>query len=290
VAEDDELTGRRLAFYQSTFADLARLFSGRVVNAAGDSILAEFSSPVEAVRCAIGVQESLRIQNLAYPPGQQMNCRIGVTVGDVVECDAGVMTGDGVNVAARLESLAPPGGICASHAVYEQVHNKISAPFADLGERTVKNIPHPIHAHILALAPVPQSYHLRKTAGLASWRWPSAVAVAGLALLASTYLLVVAERGTVQQETVLQVTDAPPPPEQVRGCAALKAICARAGFRVRAAWRGIGLWVDCVWPIVLGVPERPRATIPLPRPDAKTVAACKRRLEMRRPERFRGVP
>lgn len=151
VAEDEEETLRRLAAYRSVFDDFIAKASGRIFNTAGDAVLAEFASAVEAVRCAIDVQESLRTRNLAYPPSRQMNFRIGITVGDVVERD-GDLLGDGVNIAARLEGLADPGGICVSRSVYEQVANKLSVQFADIGEQQVKNIPTPIHAYVVAVA------------------------------------------------------------------------------------------------------------------------------------------
>ena len=113
-------------------------------------MLAEFPSAVEAVRCAIDIQESLRTRNMAYPPSRQMAFRIGITIGDVVERD-GDLLGDGVNIAARLEGLAEVGGICISRAVHEQVANKLSVQFADIGAQEVKNIPTPVHAYMVAM-------------------------------------------------------------------------------------------------------------------------------------------
>ncbi len=98
------------------------------------------------MRCAIDIQESLRTRNRAYPPSRQMTFRIGITIGDVVERD-GDLLGDGVNIAARLESIAPVGGICVSRTVFEQVANKLSVQFADIGEQEVKNIPNPARIH-----------------------------------------------------------------------------------------------------------------------------------------------
>ena len=115
-------------------------------------MLAEFSSAVEAVRCAIDIQESLRTRNMAYPASRQMSFRIGITVGDVVERD-GDLLGDGVNIAARLEGIAPVGGICISRTVHEQVANKLSVQFADIGEQQVKNIPNPVHAYHISMRP-----------------------------------------------------------------------------------------------------------------------------------------
>jgi len=151
IVEDEEETLRRLASYRSVFDDFIARASGRVFNTAGDAILAEFPSAVDAVRCAIDVQESLRTRNLAYPASRHMNFRIGMTIGDVVERD-GDLLGDGVNVAARLQALAAPGGLCVSSTIYEQVVNKLSVTFADIGEQQVKNIPSPIHAYRLLMS------------------------------------------------------------------------------------------------------------------------------------------
>jgi class 3 adenylate cyclase len=148
VADDEEETLRRMASYRSTTDDLIAIAGGRIFNAAGDAFLAEFPSAVEAVRCAIDIQESLRTRNLAYPDSRQMSYRIGIGIGDVVERE-GDLLGDGVNVAARLEGLAEAGGICISRAVHEQVTNKLSARFVDIGARKVKNIPAPVHAYLV---------------------------------------------------------------------------------------------------------------------------------------------
>ena len=104
---------------------------------------------VDAVRCAIDIQDSARTRNRALPPGRRLEFRIGITIGDVVE-RGGDLLGDGVNIAARLESLAEPGGICVSRSVHEAVANKVSVPFRDIGERQVKNIPNRVHAFVVA--------------------------------------------------------------------------------------------------------------------------------------------
>src|SRR6202522_4888028 len=152
VAEDEEETLRRLEYYRAVFQDFITRASGRIFNTAGDAVLAEFPSAVEAVRCAIDVQESLRTRNLAYPYSRQMSFRIGITIGDVVERD-GDLLGDGVNIAARLEGLAEVGGICISRAAHEQVANKLSVQFSDIGAQEVKNIPTPVHAYHVEMRP-----------------------------------------------------------------------------------------------------------------------------------------
>jgi adenylate cyclase len=182
VAEDEEETLRRLASYRQVTDDFIARYGGRIFNTAGDAVLAEFPSAVEAVRCAIDIQESLRTRNMAYPASRQMSFRIGITIGDVVERD-GDLLGDGVNIAARLEGLAEVGGICISRAVHEQVANKLSVQFADIGAQEVKNIPTPVHAYMVAMRredgtySVPQVKKKPAAATTPSWMWPVAVTV-----------------------------------------------------------------------------------------------------------------
>ena len=190
VAEDEEETLRRLASYRQVTDDFIAKSGGRIFNTAGDAVLAEFPSAVEAVRCAIDIQESLRTRNMAYPPSRQMSFRIGITIGDVVERD-GDLLGDGVNIAARLEGLAEVGGICISRAVHEQVANKLSVQFADIGAQEVKNIPTPVHAYMVAMRredgtyATPQVKKPAKAQGAAqpNWMWPVAVTVVSLAAI-----------------------------------------------------------------------------------------------------------
>ena len=183
VAEDEEETLRRLQSYRAVTDDFIAKAGGRIFNTAGDAVLAEFPSAVEAVRCAIDIQESLRTRNMAYPPSRQMSFRIGITIGDVVERD-GDLLGDGVNIAARLEGLAEVGGICMSRAVHEQVANKLSVQFADIGAQEVKNIPTPVHAYIVAMRREDGTYATpqfkkplppRPAAAGPHWMWPVAV-------------------------------------------------------------------------------------------------------------------
>jgi class 3 adenylate cyclase/Tfp pilus assembly protein PilF len=151
IAEDEEETLRRFEGYRTVFSEFVDRGNGRIFNTAGDAILAEFQSAVEAVRCAVDIQESLRARNLAYPPSRHMNFRIGITIGDVVEREGGDLLGDGVNIAARLESVAPPGGICVSRSVHEAVASKMTLRFADAGPQALKNIPERVHAFTLSI-------------------------------------------------------------------------------------------------------------------------------------------
>ncbi len=148
MAADEEATLRTLQTYREVIDTLTSKHGGRIVNTAGDAVLAEFGSAVEAVRCAISVQEDLRVRNSQLPEASQMWFRIGINVGDVM-IDNGDLFGDGVNVAARLEGLAKTGGICISGSAFDQVKNKLSVAFNDIGAQKVKNIPEPVPAYQL---------------------------------------------------------------------------------------------------------------------------------------------
>lgn len=128
-------------------------YRGRIANTAGDSLLVEFPSVVDALRCMMEVQRGMAERNAALPEGGRIEFRVGINVGDVIEED-GDLLGDGVNIAARLEGIAAPGGVCISGSTFEQVKNKLSVGFKDLGPQQVKNIPDPVHAFGLTSAPV----------------------------------------------------------------------------------------------------------------------------------------
>jgi class 3 adenylate cyclase len=150
VAEDEEETIRRLSACREIIDALIARHSGRIFNTAGDAVLAEFASAVDAVRCAVDVQESIAARNLGYAPSRALSFRIGITIGDIVVRGDGDLLGDGVNIAARLEGLASAGGICVSRSVYESVVNKLSVDFDDMGPQQVKNIPNAVHVYRLA--------------------------------------------------------------------------------------------------------------------------------------------
>jgi adenylate cyclase len=149
MAEDEERTLQTFRAHKEVFEKLVQLHRGRVFNTAGDAILAEFSSAVEAVRCATEVQAALRTRNDQLPSERQVNFRIGVNLGDVM-VQGGDLLGDGVNVAARLQGAAEPGGICISGSVYDQVLNKLSLSFKPLGELNYKNLPQPVRTFAIA--------------------------------------------------------------------------------------------------------------------------------------------
>ena len=135
-------TVRRLNEYREALCNFVTRHHGRVVNAPGDAVLAEYPSVVDAVQSAVEAQRELATRNETLPPDQRMSFRIGINLGDVIVGDDDIY-GEGVNIAARLQTIAEPGGICISRSVYDQVHNKLTLGFEFLGERSVKNIAAP---------------------------------------------------------------------------------------------------------------------------------------------------
>jgi adenylate cyclase len=151
---------------------------GRIVKLMGDGALVEFPSVVEAVKCAVEVQNGVAERNVDVPEDRRIAFRIGVNLGDIISEDDDIH-GDGVNVAARLEALAEPGGICVSAPVRVQVEDKLPYAFDDLGEQQVKNIPRPVH--VFRVVPdgraVPASPGRGRSRSI-RWIWPAAAAVA----------------------------------------------------------------------------------------------------------------
>jgi len=182
MAEDEEQTLRTFRGHSEVFEKLVALHRGRVFNTAGDAILAEFSSAVEAVRSATEIQAALRTRNDQLPESRQVKFRIGVNLGDVMVQGQDLL-GDGVNVAARLQTAAEPGGICISGSVFDQIRNKLSLSFKPLGEVNFKNVPQAVRvfsiaeAEGLGLLPSPESKGSGARAGLAKWLTAAAALV-----------------------------------------------------------------------------------------------------------------
>jgi adenylate cyclase len=145
---DEEATLKTLSEYRDVIDGLIARHEGRVFSTGGDSVLAEFGSAVEAVRCAISLQEDIAIRNAELPDDRKLRFRIGINLGDVMVKDDDLF-GDSVNVAARLEGLAEAGGVCISGAVFEQIKHKLSLGFEDMGPQEVKNIVEPVRVYRL---------------------------------------------------------------------------------------------------------------------------------------------
>ena len=153
LMDDDEgATVRTLTSYRTAITDHVQQFSGRVVDSPGDNILAEFTSVVDAVNCAVEIQRELAERNAELPDIRKMQFRIGVNLGDVIDEEDRIY-GDGVNIAARIENLSNAGGICISHSAYDQIKNKLKLGYEYLGEHEVKNIREPVKAYHVLMAP-----------------------------------------------------------------------------------------------------------------------------------------
>ena len=150
IGRDEEGTLATLRAHRQIIDRLIEEHQGRVFGSAGDSVIAEFASPVEALRCATEIQFQVNSQNAELSEPSRLRFRIGINLGDVV-VEGDNLMGDGVNVAARLEALSHPGGICISEAVYAQARDRLSLEFVDLGEHRVKNIARPVHAYRVPL-------------------------------------------------------------------------------------------------------------------------------------------
>jgi adenylate cyclase len=170
MGADDARTVRDLKQHQAAVLPLIQQFGGRVVDTAGDGVLAEFASVVNAVDCALAFQETMTRRNAAVEPEHRMQFRIGVNLGDVIYDETRIY-GDGVNVAARLENLAPPGGICFSEDAYRQVRGKLTARVINLGPQRLKNIADPVTVYRVDPQDVTETAAARARGGAQKLRW-----------------------------------------------------------------------------------------------------------------------
>jgi adenylate cyclase len=152
MQDDETATVKTLEAYKLIISDLIKQHRGRVVDSPGDNLLAEFASVVDAVQCAVAVQKELEARNAELPENRKMQFRTGVNLGDVIE-EGERIYGDGVNIAARLESLSEPGGICVSKTAFDHIESKLPFGYAYLGEQTVKNIAKPVGAYKVIMEP-----------------------------------------------------------------------------------------------------------------------------------------
>jgi adenylate cyclase len=200
MGDDEAATVRTITEYREVISATVGRHGGRVVDAPGDNVLAEFSSVVDAVECAVEIQHELSSRNAALPDSRRMLFRIGINLGDVI-VEGARLYGDGVNIAARLEGLAEGGGVCLSGPAYDQVEGKLPLAYDFLGEHTVKNIARPVRVYRVRLEPGPSPARARRhprrvslvvgsiavlmllgAGGWAGWRWLTTTASSGLAL------------------------------------------------------------------------------------------------------------
>jgi adenylate cyclase len=203
MGADEAGTLATLRRRRAAMATLIERHEGRIVNTWGDAVIAEFSSVVEAVQCAVETQQELSGHNDELPEEQRMNFRIGINLGDVM-LEGDDVYGDGVNIAARLQELAEPGGILISGPVYDQVHNKLSIGFERLGEQSLKNVAHPVTGYRVLQggapsrpqAPPPEAMRTPRAppdsaaSGFARvWGWYTGLPRASVVLIAITIFL-----------------------------------------------------------------------------------------------------
>jgi TolB-like protein/Flp pilus assembly protein TadD len=182
MAEDEDATVRILAAHRQVMIALIDEYGGRVVHAPGDNVLAVFGSVLDAVRCAVEIQEELNVKNAELPENRKMEFRIGINLGDVIE-EGETIHGNGVNIAARMEGLAEGGGICLTGTVYDSVKNKLSLGYKYLGEQTFKNIIEPVRVYRVLMEPEAAGKVIGEERPR-RWRWTAMGAIVALILVA----------------------------------------------------------------------------------------------------------
>ena len=228
---DEEATVRTVESYRRTVSSLVEQHDGRVIDAPGDNVLAEFPSVVDAVQCAVEAQHVIRAKNAGLPEARRMEFRIGINLGDVIEEDDRTY-GDGVNIASRIEGIADAGGICISESAYQQIKSKLSFGYEDLGEHSVKNISEPVRVYRIPMGSggATESNKTRRS-GEKRWR--------NLALSATAALVIAVAAGSVlfhnyiskpssSHETEKQGTPATPDKKDARSLSEMPSIAVLA--------------------------------------------------------------
>ena len=203
-------TVRDLKGHQAVVLPMVGAFGGRIIDLAGDGVLAEFASVVSAVECALAIQSTMAKRNAAIEPERRMQLRMGINIGDVIH-DKVRIYGDGINIAARLEQIAPPGGICLSEDAYRQVRSKLDIAFVDAGEQGLKNISQPVRVYRIDPA-VAAAVDAPLPAAEPRWRW-SARTVSGAAVTAAVVLAAVTWFALLRERP--DVSPRPEPPKPV---------------------------------------------------------------------------
>jgi class 3 adenylate cyclase len=170
-ADEERTLARLRALRSDLFDPTIALHHGRVVKRTGDGVLIEFRSVVDAVRCAIEVQNGMAERNAGLPPERRIEFRVGIHLGDVVEESDGDLMGDGVNIAARLEGIAKPGAICLSEDAYRQVKSRLDVAVSDLGSAQLKNIAEPVHVYSVEVGKPARLYQRHERTSRSSRCW-----------------------------------------------------------------------------------------------------------------------
>jgi adenylate cyclase len=188
MREDEEATVRTITAYRTAIANLIQQYRGRVVDSPGDNILAEFTSVVDTVNCAVEVQRELAERNAELPAERKMEFRIGVNLGDVIE-EGERIYGDGVNIAARVEGLAEGGGICISGTVYDAIEAKLGLEYEYLGEQEVKNIDKPVRAYRVLSFPGAAAHRVIRAKKHVRRKWLGFLATVTVLVLGAAVLM-----------------------------------------------------------------------------------------------------
>lgn len=188
MGEDEEATVRTITAHRKVITSVIQKYRGRVVDSPGDNILAEFASVVDAVQSAVEIQEVIKAKNAELPEERKMEFRIGINLGDVIQ-EGERIYGDGVNIAARLEGLADPGGICISGSAYEQIENKLALGYEYIGEHTVKNIVKPVRVYKVPTGPETLQKVTEERRPASRWQRASLAAVTALLLIVGGLLI-----------------------------------------------------------------------------------------------------
>ena len=168
--QNEDATIQTTKIYRSSMTTIINQHRGRVVDTTGDNLMAEFTSAVDAVNCAVEIQRELAERNAELPYERKMEFRIGVNVGDVVEEEDRIY-GDGVNIAARVEAMAEAGGICITGSAYDQVANKLGLEYENLGEHQVKNISTPIRVYRVLTYPGAAAHRVTQAKKAVRHKW-----------------------------------------------------------------------------------------------------------------------
>ena len=188
MRDGEVATVETLKAYQAAMSEIIQKHRGRVVDFPGDNLLAEFISVVDAVGCAVEIQDELKARNAELPQNRKMHFRIGINLGDVIEEDERIY-GDGVNIAARVEGLAEGGGICISSKAYEEVRNKLSLGYEHLGEHSVKNISEPMRVYRVLTEPEAAGKVIGEKRRPAPRRWATVALVTIVVLVAALFAI-----------------------------------------------------------------------------------------------------
>ena len=178
MSDDEAFTVKMLKAYRTLMSEQIEKHTGRVVDAPGDNLLAEFASAVDAVQCGVEIQKILQEKNDDLPINKRLEFRIGVNIGDVIR-DSGSLYGEGVNIAARIEGLADPGGVCISRNAYDHIKNKLKWGYEYIGEHSVKNIKDPVRVYKVLMASEDAGKLIGEKPKTSSskWVWPTIVLV-----------------------------------------------------------------------------------------------------------------